>query len=252
MTTPDPRPTSAPSTPSASSTPSETSASSPSSTPTGFQKLLRAQRVWDVDLPAFDPAADAPSAPLPLFHDWFASAVAAGQPEPHTMGLATVAEDGSPDVRTVMLHDADGHGWHFASHASSRKGRQLAARPEAALHFYWPTQGRQVRIRGRVTTAPHTESLADLHARSTGALAAALVGRQSEVLDTYEELARSSAAAWERAQAEPDADSPTWTLYILDPVEAEFFQGDARRRHVRLRYRKADDGDGWVKELLWP
>ncbi|MFD4631283.1 pyridoxal 5'-phosphate synthase [Streptomyces sp. NPDC058284] len=225
-----------------------------------FQKLLRAQRVWDVELPAFDPAT-APAAPLPLFHAWFADAVAAGQPEPHTMGLATVAEDGGPDVRTVMLHDADEHGWHFASHATSRKGHQLAARPEAALHFYWAARGRQIRIRGRITTAPHTESLADLHARSTGALAAALVGRQSEVLPEYAELVRSSEAAWERARREPDADAPTWTLYVLDPTEAEFFQGDARRRHVRLRYRKPEPTGpetgrpphgGWVKELLWP
>ncbi|APY87727.1 pyridoxal 5'-phosphate synthase [Streptomyces alfalfae] len=219
--------------------------------PTAFQKLLRAQRVWDVELPVFDPAR-APAAPLPLFHQWFAEAVAAGQTEPHTMGLATVTEDGGPDVRTVMLHDADGHGWHFASHASSAKGRQLAARPEAALHFYWPAQGRQIRIRGRVTSAPHAESLADLHARSTGALAAALVGHQSEVLDSYEELERSSDTAWARAQAEPDADSPTWTLYVLDPVEAEFFQGDARRRHVRLRYRRAAEREAWERELLWP
>ncbi|MEU7583834.1 pyridoxal 5'-phosphate synthase [Streptomyces sp. NPDC041068] len=216
-----------------------------------FRTLLRSQKVWDIELPAFDPA-HAPAAPLPLFHTWFAEAVASGQPEPHTMGLATVAEDGGPDVRTVMLHDADDHGWHFASHTSSRKGRQLAARPEAALHFYWAAQGRQIRVRGRVSAAPHAESLADLHARSTGALAAALVGHQSEVLGSTEELARSSAAAWERAQAEPDADSPTWTLYVLDPLEAEFFQGDERRRHVRLRYRREEADETWVKELLWP
>ncbi|WP_055702278.1 pyridoxine/pyridoxamine 5'-phosphate oxidase [Streptomyces silaceus] len=220
-------------------------------TPSAFQELLRAQRVWDIDLPAFDPAA-APAEPLPLFHAWFAAAVAAGQPEPHTMGLATVTEDGGPDVRTVMLHDADDRGWHFASHTSSRKGRQLAARPEAALHFYWAAQGRQIRVRGRVTAAPHAEALADLHARSTGALAAALVGGQSDVLGTYEELARASEAAWERARAEPDADAPTWTLYVLDPLEAEFFQGDGRRRHVRLRYRRDESGEGWVRELLWP
>ncbi|MYY83076.1 MULTISPECIES: pyridoxal 5'-phosphate synthase [unclassified Streptomyces] len=220
-----------------------------------FRSLLRSQKVWDTELPAFDAAHDpslAPAEPLPLFHTWFAEAVDAGQPEPHTMQLATVAEDGGPDVRTVMLHDADEHGWHFATHASSAKGRQLAARPEAALHFYWATQGRQVRVRGRVTTAPHAESLADLHARSAGALAAALVGRQSEVLASYEELKASSATAWERARAEPDADAPTWTLYVLDPVEAEFFQGDARRRHLRLRYRRDEEGDGWIKELLWP
>ncbi|MEV8022769.1 pyridoxal 5'-phosphate synthase [Streptomyces sp. NPDC086554] len=216
-----------------------------------FRRLLRAQRVWDIDLPAFDPAKT-PATPLALFHEWFAQAVAAGQPEPHTMGLATVDEDGLPDVRTVMLHDADEHGWHFASHASSAKGQQLAAHPRAALHFYWAAQGRQIRVRGRVTTAPHAESLADLHARSTGALAAALVGRQSEILDAYGELEQASAAAWERARAEPDADAPTWTLYVVDPEEVEFFQGEERRRHVRVRYWREGEGGDWVRELLWP
>lgn len=112
-----------------------------------FRALLHAQRVWDVPLPSFDPSA-APSAPLPLFHSWFADAVAAGQTEPHTMTLATADAEGRPDVRTLMLHDADERGWHFATHTTSAKGRQLAARPDAALGFYWPAQGRQVRVRG--------------------------------------------------------------------------------------------------------
>jgi pyridoxamine 5'-phosphate oxidase len=215
-----------------------------------FRALLHAQRVWDVELPGFDPAG-APGEPLPLFHRWFGEAVAAGQPEPHTMTLATVDAQGRPDARIVMLHDADGHGWHFASHATSAKGRQLAARPEASLVFYWAAQGRQVRVRGRVVPASSEESGADLHARSTGALAAALTGRQSEVLDSVEELARASRDAWERARAEPDAPVPTWTLYVLRPREAEFFQGDEQRRHVRLRYRRADRGE-WERELLWP
>lgn len=216
-----------------------------------FRTLLRTQRVWDTALPAFDPAA-APSEPLPLFHQWFGEAVAAGQPEPHTMSLATVDDQGRPDVRTLMLHDADERGWHFASHATSTKGRQLAAHPEAALGFYWALQGRQIRIRGRVVPGTAEEAYADLHARSTGALASALVGRQSDVLGSREELAEASQAAWDRAQAEPDAESSTWTLYVLQPREVEFFQGDERRRHVRLRYRRAAPGEGWVRELLWP
>ncbi|MBT2488236.1 pyridoxal 5'-phosphate synthase [Streptomyces sp. ISL-96] len=215
-----------------------------------FRDLLHAQRVWDIDLPAFDPAT-APGSPVSLFHAWFAEAVAAGQPEPHTMSLATVDEDGLPDVRTLMLHDADGHGWHFATHATSAKGRHLAARPHAALGFYWPAQGRQVRIRGRVTAATPAESQADLHARSTGALASALVGRQSEVLDSYEELVRASEAAWERAASEPDSESRSWTRYVVEPRQVEFFQGDARRRHVRLRYHR-EAGGAWERELLWP
>ncbi|MFP3991775.1 pyridoxamine 5'-phosphate oxidase family protein [Streptomyces sp. E11-3] len=253
---------------------------------TTFRRLLHAQRVWDTELPAFDVAA-APSAPLPLFRQWFAEAVAAGQPEPHVMQLATVDESGSgselgsgagsepgsrsgsepgsrsgsepgsrsgspsrPDVRTLMLHDADERGWHFASHASSRKGRQIAANPAAALHFYWVTQGRQIRVRGRVTTASPAEGQADLHARSTGALAAALVGHQSEALASRDELARASEAAWDRAAAEPSAPVPSWTLYVLEPDEVEFFQGDASRQHVRLRYQR--DGTDWRTGLLWP
>ncbi|MFE0701537.1 pyridoxal 5'-phosphate synthase [Streptomyces sp. NPDC058872] len=214
-----------------------------------FHRALRSLRVWDTELPDFDPAT-APPEPLPLFHTWFTAAVAAGQSEPHTPSLATADEDGRPDVRTVMLHDADARGWHFASHATSAKGRQLAARPEAALGFYWPVQGRQVRVRGHVTTGTPEEAHEDLHARTTGALAAALVGRQSEVLDSTGTLAEASTAAWRRAEAEPDAPAPGWTLYLVEPVEVEFFQGDARRRHVRLRYRRT--ADGWVRELLWP
>ncbi|MFI9614521.1 pyridoxal 5'-phosphate synthase [Streptomyces sp. NPDC052023] len=217
-----------------------------------LHELLRSLRVWDPEvtsLPPFDPDA-APGTPLPLFTTWFAQAAAAGQPEPHTMSLATSDEEGRPDVRIVMLHGADSEAWTFATHATSRKGRQLASRPYAALSFYWHVQGRQVRVRGPVTTASPDESLADLHARSTGALAAALTGRQSEPLNSLEDLTAASEAAWSQAQQNPGAPSPTWTLYRLAPAEIEFFQGDERRRHVRLRYLRS--GGAWVKQLLWP
>ncbi|MFD8794921.1 pyridoxine/pyridoxamine 5'-phosphate oxidase [Streptomyces vinaceus] len=215
-----------------------------------FRTTLHSLRVWDGPLPDFDPDA-APAEPLPLFHQWFVGAAAAGQPEPHTMSLATVDAEGRPDVRTLMLHDADGRGWHFASHATSAKGRQLAGRPDAALGFYWPAVARQIRIRGRVAACGPEESRADLAVRSRGALAAALTGRQSEVLDGLDELRRASEAAWERAGAEPEAPAPTWTRYVLDATEVEFFQGDAARRHVRLHYRR-EPGGLWTRTLLWP
>ncbi len=212
--------------------------------------------MWDPEvttLPSFDPDT-APGDPLPLFTAWFAEAVAAGQREPHTMSLATADEEGRPDVRIVMLHGADADGWSFATHATSRKGAHLATRPYAALGFYWPVLGRQVRVRGPVTAAPSEAGRADLHARSTGALAAALTGRQSEDLSSLDALARTSQAAWERARREPEAPVPTWTLYRVCPQEVEFFQGDERRRHVRLVYRRGGGGvgRGWDKGLLWP
>ncbi|WMX46539.1 pyridoxine/pyridoxamine 5'-phosphate oxidase [Streptomyces roseicoloratus] len=214
-----------------------------------FQEALRSVRVWDTELPGFDPD-DAPEEPVALFHRWFAQAVAADVVEPNTMQVATADADGHPDVRTVILHEADRRGWHFASHSGSAKGRQLAARPEAALHFYWAAQGRQVRVRGRVATGTREEAYEDLHARTTGALASALVSRQSEVLASLDELERASAAAWERARREPGAHAPSWTLYVVEPREVEFFQGDQDRRHIRLRYRRTPGG--WTRELLWP
>ncbi|MGB9996747.1 pyridoxine/pyridoxamine 5'-phosphate oxidase [Streptomyces pseudogriseolus] len=217
-----------------------------------LHELLRSLRVWDpavTELRPFD-TERAPAEPLPLFARWLAEAAAAGQPEPHTMSLATADADGLPDVRIVMLHGADERGWSFATHAHSRKGGHLAARPYAALAFYWPVLGRQVRVRGRVTAAPPEEARTDLHARSTGALAAALTGRQSAVLPSPQELTRASEAAWAQARRAPDTPAPSWTLYHLAPTETEFFQGDRDRRHVRLRYQR--EGEGWVRELLWP
>ncbi|MFD3485843.1 pyridoxal 5'-phosphate synthase [Streptomyces sp. NPDC058665] len=230
-----------------------------------FRAVLRDLRVWESGLAGFD-TGDVPDLPLVLFQRWFVEAAGAGQVEPHAMALATVDGEGRPDVRTLLLHDADERGWHFATHATSTKGRQLAARPWAALGFYWPAQGRQVRVRGAVSAAGEDESRADLAVRSTGALAAALTGRQSEVLGSAEELARASHAAWQRAQAERDAPVPTWRRYVLAADEVEFFQGDTERRHVRLRYRRTaptpglatardsatTGGAGWSRELLWP
>ncbi|TSB18318.1 pyridoxamine 5'-phosphate oxidase [Streptomyces benahoarensis] len=214
-----------------------------------FRDLLRGLRVWDHPLPSFD-AAGAPDEPLALFRRWLREAAEAGQPEPHTMTLATADGAGDPSVRIVMLHDADERGWHFGSHRGSRKGRELAARPRAALLFYWAAVGRQVRIEGTVAEAGPEESAAALHQRSTGSLAAALVGRQSEVLGSAAELDRAADAAWDRAVREPDAPVPDWTRYILHADAVEFFQGDARRRHVRLNYRRSEGS--WRRELLWP
>ncbi|MFD7920673.1 pyridoxal 5'-phosphate synthase [Streptomyces sp. NPDC059740] len=212
--------------------------------------LARRLPVWEHPLPDFDPDG-APDEPVALFREWFRHAAEAGVPEPQSMTLATAGADGEPDARVVVLHEADEAGWHFASHRDSAKGRDLAERPHAALCFYWPRVGRQVRVRGPVATASEQASSADLHRRSPGALAAALVGRQSRPLGSAGELARASQDAWEQAHRDPGAPVPRWTLYTLRPAEVEFFQGDARyRRHVRLLYRRSPKG--WRRGLLWP
>ncbi|MGW2207972.1 pyridoxine/pyridoxamine 5'-phosphate oxidase [Streptomyces sp. NPDC001781] len=214
--------------------------------------LLRSLKVWSpgtTELRPFDPDT-APPTPLPLFTAWLADASRAGQPEPHAMSLATVDEEGRPDVRVLLLHGADADGWTFGSHSTSRKGRDLIAHPYAALAFYWPALGRQVRVRGPVTAAPAEAARADLQARSTGALAAALTGHQSEELDSLDVLRRASEAAWSHAREHPATPVATWTLYRLHARSVEFFQGDPDRRHVRLEYRRTEFG--WERRLLWP
>ncbi|CAM5731320.1 Oxidase OS=Streptomyces antimycoticus OX=68175 GN=SANT12839_056550 PE=3 SV=1 [Streptomyces antimycoticus] len=94
-----------------------------------FRAVLRGLPVPHAgDLPVFDPDT-APDTPLPLFRRWLREAAEAGEPGPHTMTLATADADRRPSQRTVILHDADEHGWHFGTHRTSRKGRELAQNP---------------------------------------------------------------------------------------------------------------------------
>jgi pyridoxamine 5'-phosphate oxidase len=99
-----------------------------------------------------------------------------------------------------------------------------------------------------VANAEH--SAADFLARSVTARATALMGRQSEPLGDKEELVRASAVATERITLDRSLISPEWTVYQVDADEVEFWQGDQDRRHVRLRYLRADGG--WSRTLLWP
>lgn len=210
--------------------------------------LLRSIRVWGGHLPTFD-VAEAPADPVSLFAEWLTSAVEAGVPEPHVGVLSTVEENGLPDARALVLRDLTAEGWWFATGATSPKGRQLAAHPAAAFTWYWPAQGRQIRVRGRVR-ADQEAGRRDFLGRAPIGRAEALVGHQSEPLPDLDHLAEALATAQARVAAEPDLIAEDWTRYVLRPEEAQFFQAHPARTHVRLAYRRA--GTGWTRTLLWP
>ncbi|MEU0697859.1 pyridoxal 5'-phosphate synthase [Streptomyces niveus] len=218
-----------------------------------IRELLRGLEVFAGPLPAFDPSAT-PSEPVGLFTAWLSEALAAGVREPHAMTLSTVDEAGDPQARVLILKNVDASGWQFAVHGASPKGRQVAARPSAALTFYWPLQGRQIRVRGAVTPESAERSAADFLARSPGARAEALLGRQSRHLGDLEERDLAMAASLERVGREPDLVADEWRLCTLVPTDVEFWQGDKRRSHTRLRYERSgsQSGPGWRKHLLWP
>ncbi|MGW5126602.1 pyridoxine/pyridoxamine 5'-phosphate oxidase [Streptomyces sp. NPDC004069] len=220
-------------------------------TPVSVRQWLRRLAVFAGPLADFDPA-DAPAEPTELFLGWLREAVTAGVPDAHAMTLSTVGEDGVPDARVLILKNVDRDGWEFAAHAGSPKGRQLADRPSAALTFYWPPQGRQVRVRGSVEPAPPEQCAADLLARAPSARAEVLLGRQSEHLRSPEERDGAFRAALTRIEAEPELVSPEWTLHTLVPVRIEFWQADRNRHHNRLRYERPDRHTAWERHLLWP
>jgi len=216
----------------------------------GLRDLLRSQRVFPDRMPVFDPNA-VPGDPVTLFLRWLEAAVGDAVPAPHAMTVATADDRGCVSSRVLICKDVDGEGrWYFASGAGSGKGRDLAVNPHAALSFWWPQQGRQIRIRGAVVPAGQQASAADFLARPPASRAEALVGRQSEPLDDLAELDQAFRQALARVSADPGLVAPDWTLYALTADEAEFWQGDLDRRHVRLRYRRA--GSAWTRQLLWP
>lgn len=199
--------------------------------------------------PGFDPAA-APEEPRELFDAWLREAIAAGVHEPHAMTLSTMDEAGCPDARVLILKNMDRDGWHFATGRASRKGRQIGANPKAALTFYWQPLGRQVRLRGAVRDMGPAAHAADFRAKPAGSRAAALLARQSEVLDGDDEFEQALERQHARLAEEPGIVAPDWAVHALDPTEIEFWQGDEQRRHIRLRYRRQETA--WMRERLWP
>ena len=142
-------------------------------------------------MPEFDPGA-APDDPVTLFLRWLEAAIGDAVPAPHAMTLATADDQGRPSSRVLICKDVDGEGrWYFASGAASGKGRDLAVNPHAAVSFWWPQQGRQIRIRGAVVPAGQQASAADFLARPPASRAEALTGRQSEPLGDPAELDRA-------------------------------------------------------------
>jgi len=186
---------------------------------------------------------------LAQFAEWFDTAIRAGLPLPNAMTLATASNDGKPSARMVLLKEVQDGSFVFYTNYESRKAREIAINPHAALLFHWPQLERQVRIEGLLARVDDDESDAYFATRPLGSRHAAIASPQSHVIANRDVL-----QAWFDDVAKKTGDHPPrppyWGGYRLLPEEIEFWQGRTHRLHDRMLYRKS--ADGWTVVRLAP
>jgi pyridoxamine 5'-phosphate oxidase len=195
--------------------------------------------------------AEAERDPFVQLGRWFEEAAAGEIYEPNAMALATVAADGRPSLRMVLLKGMDERGLSFFTNLESRKAQEIAANPNAALLFWWDRLHRQVRVEGAIEPVGPDEAEAYFATRPYGSRIGAWASPQSRVIEGRGWLEAREAALRERYPEDAGVPRPAhWGGFRLLPETYEFWQGRRSRLHDRLCYRRQESS--WVMERLAP
>ncbi|QRX64263.1 pyridoxamine 5'-phosphate oxidase [Dysgonomonadaceae bacterium zrk40] len=188
--------------------------------------------------------------PMTMFARWLEEAIAVEIEEPNAMTIATATPEGRPSARVVLLKEMGSDGFVFFTNYLSRKGRELAANPLAALLFDWHPMARQIRIEGRVEQLSPEESDAYYNSRPENARIGAWSSPQSRVVRDRVELDALQREVEQRFAQEPLPRPVHWGGYLVRPTMIEFWQGRPDRMHDRLVYYKTEEG--WSLHRLAP
>jgi pyridoxamine 5'-phosphate oxidase len=197
-----------------------------------------------------DPSSCDPD-PIVEVRRWLTVAVDGGIPNANAMTLATVDDRGRPAARIVLVKEIDEHGLTFFTNYESRKARDLAAHPYAALILYWEPLHRQIRIEGAVERVAASDSDAYFASRPRGSQLGAIASPQSQVLASRAELEdRVTSLATQFAEEVQPPRPSYWGGYRILPDMVELWQGQPSRLHDRVRYTRTSAG--WQRDRLAP
>ncbi len=189
--------------------------------------------------------------PFELFANWYEEAKQAEPSDPNAMTIATVAPDGMPNARMVLLKRFSEEGFVFFTHATSVKGRELASSPSAALVFHWKSVKRQIRVRGSIERVTAAEADDYFASRPRQAQIGAWASQQSAPLDSGSTL-EAAVATYTAKYSEAVPRPPHWVGYRLVPSSIEFWLERPFRLHDRIEFKRPRPGEPWSKTRLYP
>ena len=190
--------------------------------------------------------------PFKLFAEWLTEAEASEPNDPNAVALATVDEDGLPNVRMVLLKGFDGDGFVFYTNFESQKGREILGQKKAAMCFHWKSLRRQVRLRGPVEIVTDAEADAYFKTRARGSRIGAWASKQSRPLESRFALEKA-VAEYTARYAIGDIPRPAhWSGFRIRPTSIEFWKDQNFRLHDRIEFRRPSPEGEWEKVRMYP